>query len=270
MLLSSALLLAALSAGFLGSPHCLGMCGGIVTAFGLSMQSCSPMQRRLLIASYHVGRLSSYALLGLVAGWIGTAILSPLAHTFWPRAVVAAVLVLLGLSMLGLPFLNHLERLGARLWRALAPLRQRLFPLHTVPRALAAGLLWGFLPCGLVYGALLLAMSAHSVSGGALLMLAFGIGTLPMLLLTAQTTHWLKQRLGDWKLRQINAIVLIIAGLWMLSPVLMGQHGAHSQHNMSMTEKTPKQGTLANTNPSMPEDHSQMHDMPMDHSMHHN
>lgn len=239
-MLSSSLLLAALAAGFFGSPHCLGMCGGIVTAFGLSMQPLSAARRGVLITSYHLGRLLSYMSLGLLAGWIGTTALAPLAHTFWPRAVVAVVLIVLGLSMLGLPFLNRLEVVGAKLWQALAPLRQRLFPLHTVPRALAAGLIWGFLPCGLVYGALLLAASSASVSAGGLLMLAFGLGTLPMLLMTATITQWLRQSIQRFKLRQINGLILIIAGLWTFSPMLMG-HSQHMNHDMSMMNKNSVQ-----------------------------
>jgi sulfite exporter TauE/SafE len=234
-MLSDSLLLAALAAGFFGSPHCLGMCGGIVTAFGLSMQPLSAARRGRLIAAYHVGRLTSYASLGIIAGGIGATVLAPLAQTFWPRGVIATVLLLLGLSMLGLPLFNRLEVLGAKLWQALAPLRARLFPLHTLPRALAAGLLWGFLPCGLVYGALLLAMSAHQIIGGGVLMLAFGLGTLPMLLLTHSMTQQLRQTIGHFKLRQINGIILIIAGFWMLSPLVM-QHGTHAHPAMSMTE----------------------------------
>ena len=231
------LILAALSAGFLGSPHCLGMCGGIVTAFGLSVREQSTRQRNLLIAGYHTGRLLSYAGLGILAGWIGTTALSPLSDTFWPRGLLATALILLGLSMLGLPLLNRLEVVGQRLWQALAPIRQRMFPLNTLPRALGAGLLWGLLPCGLVYGALLLAVSSASISMGGLMMLAFGLGTLPMLLLAGQITQWLQTRIKRWRLRQLNGALLIIAGLWTFSPLLMhGAHGSHDQMDHSQMD----------------------------------
>lgn len=255
---------AALAAGFLGSPHCLGMCGGIVTAFGMSLQQLSATQRWRLTITYHVGRLLSYASLGLLIGWVGSAALAPLAQTFWPRGLVAAVLVVIGLSMLGLPLLNALERLGLRLWQALAPLRKRLFPLNTLPRALGAGLLWGLLPCGLVYGALLLAATGGTAMSGAGLMLLFGLGTLPMLLLTGSVTQWLNQRIRRFKLRQINGVFLILAGLWTLSPLMM--HGDHSQHmNHDMSQMDHSQ----HMNHDMSQmDHSQMnHDMSqMDHS----
>ncbi|MEY2863772.1 MAG: hypothetical protein RLY58_1479 [Pseudomonadota bacterium] len=259
-MLSYSLLLAALTAGFFGSPHCLGMCGGIVTAFGLSMQPLSAAQRGRLIATYHLGRLASYASLGMLVGVIGAGIMAPVAQTFWPRGVVAAVLMLLGLSMLGLPLFNRLEVLGAKLWQALAPLRTRLFPLHTLPRALAAGLLWGLLPCGLVYGALLLAMSAHQIIGGGVFMLAFGLGTLPMLLLTNSITQQLRQTIGHFKLRQINGIIFIIAGVWMLSPLWM-QHGLHSHHTMSMTENHMNMSKMPHETLNNP---PKTDDMPMD------
>ena len=93
--MSFALLLAAFAMGIFGSPHCLGMCGGLVTAFGMSMQNVSARKRRALIATYHVGRLSSYALLGLVAGLVGTALLAPIMNNHWPRVLLGMVLVLL-------------------------------------------------------------------------------------------------------------------------------------------------------------------------------
>ena len=268
---------AALAAGFLGSPHCLGMCGGIVTAFGMSLQSLSAAQRWLLTLTYHLGRLLSYAALGLLIGWIGSAALAPLAHTFWPRGLVAAVLVLIGLSMLGLPLLNALERVGLRLWQALAPLRKRLFPLNTLPRALGAGLLWGLLPCGLVYGALLLAATGGTAINGAGLMLLFGLGTLPMLLLTGSVTQWLNQRIRRFKLRQINGVFLIVAGLWTLSPLLMhGDHRQHMNHDMSQMDHSHMNHDMSQMDHSQMNhdmsqmDHSQMnHDMnQMDHSKH--
>ncbi|MBP8046807.1 MAG: sulfite exporter TauE/SafE family protein, partial [Psychrobacter sp.] len=166
--MTTALIVAALLMGFLGSPHCLGMCGGLVAAFSLSMKNVSPAKRRALIATYHFGRLSSYAFLGLVAGLVGTTVLAPLmTGNSMPRILLGLVLVFVGVTMLGAPFLAKLERVGMRFWQFLSPLRQKVFPLNTFPRALAAGLLWGFLPCGLVYGALLIAVVAHNPLGGA-------------------------------------------------------------------------------------------------------
>ena len=94
-----ALLVAALLMGFFGSPHCLGMCGGLVTAFGLSMKDVSPAKRRALVATYHFGRLTSYALLGLIAGLIGITVLKPLMMgNSTPRILLGLVLVFVGVT----------------------------------------------------------------------------------------------------------------------------------------------------------------------------
>ena len=162
-----ALLLAAFSMGFFGSPHCLGMCGGIVTAFGLSMQHVSEGKKNALILTYHVGRLLSYSLLGVVAGLVGMTLLQPMMGNNIPRVLLGTVLVLIGLSMFGLPFFNQLEKLGMKFWQVLAPIRTKVFPIDSFGKALLAGLLWGFLPCGLVYGALLMAIAGHDVLTGA-------------------------------------------------------------------------------------------------------
>ncbi|MGP5649474.1 sulfite exporter TauE/SafE family protein [Psychrobacter celer] len=230
--MTMALLTAALLMGFFGSPHCLGMCGGIVAAFGLSMKDVSPAKKRGLIATYHLGRLLSYAILGLVAGLIGTAVLAPLmVGNSTPRILLGLVLVFVGLTMLGLPFLNKLERFGMRLWQALAPLRTKVFPLNTVPRALAAGLLWGFLPCGLVYGALLIAVIGHDPLTGAVLMFAFGLGTIPMLVATHETVNWVRHHIGRLRLRQLNGAIMMISGLAVVAvPMVMANMHGHMDH----------------------------------------
>ena len=268
--MSFALLAAAFAMGLFGSPHCLGMCGGLVTAFGLSMQNVSARKRRALIATYHLGRLSSYALLGLVAGLIGTALLAPIMNNNWPRVLLGIVLVFIGMVMLGAPFLNKLEKVGMRFWQKLSPIRQKVFPLNTFPRALAAGLLWGFLPCGLVYGALMMAVVGHSAITGALLMFAFGLGTIPMLVATHETVAWLRGHISRFRLRQLNGALMIISGLAVIAvPVMMSamhgghhHHGAHMQHEHAMHEMAPMDHSMHEMNHDMHTDHEMSH---MDH-----
>ena len=279
-----ALLVAALLMGFFGSPHCLGMCGGLVAAFGLSMKEVSPAKRRGLIATYHVGRLISYASLGLLAGIIGTTVLAPLmVGNNIPRILLGLVLVFVGMIMLGAPFLNKLERLGMRFWQALAPLRKKVFPLTTFPRALTAGLLWGFLPCGLVYGALLIAVVGHDPLTGAVLMFAFGLGTVPMLVATHSTVNWLRSQIGRLRLRQMNGAIMMLSGLAVIVvPIVMSSmHGGHSGHNVGMPmdhsahsamiseESMSHQGNMGNMNHNMtPSEHANMgHNMPSEHHM---
>ncbi|MDO4894049.1 sulfite exporter TauE/SafE family protein [Moraxella sp.] len=235
--MNSTLIFAALAMGFFGSPHCLGMCGGIVTAFGISMHKLSPTRRRLLIAGYHLGRLASYLILGVIAALFGKHLLAPLmADNNLPRYLLGGALVFVGLMMLGLPVLNQLEKLGLSLWNALAPIRAKVLPMNTLPKALMAGLLWGFLPCGMVYGALGMAISL-SVSEyigltAAIFMAFFWLGTLPMLLATGTVMNFLHQKISRLHLRAVSGVILIISGLLAAfsMPLMHSLHGGHSHH----------------------------------------
>ena len=197
-----------------------------------------------------------------------------------PRILLGAVLVFVGVTMLGAPFLNKLERFGMRFWQYLSPLRQKVFPLNTFPRALTAGLLWGFLPCGLVYGALLIAVVAHNPLSGAALMFVFGLGTVPMLVATHETVGWLRDKIGRFRLRQLNGAVMVLSGLAVaVVPMVManmhGGHGGghaqmdHSSHSAMMSETDAHDIDQMNHDMTPAMDHD-MQDMDnhMDHSMH--
>ena len=276
-----ALFLAAFSMGLFGSPHCLGMCGGIVTAFGLSMQHVSESKKNGLILTYHVGRLISYSLLGLIASLVGVAIFQSIMSNSAPRIVLGAVLMLIGLAMLGLPLFNHLEKVGMRFWQSLAPLRKKVFPIDSFGKALFAGLLWGFLPCGLVYGALMMAIAGNNIATGAALMFVFGLGTMPMLIATQKTVGMLQSSIKHFRLRQINGVIMMLSGLAVIFiPMMMHHnhnHGSHNQgsHSHSMNEtsmhhdmstmnhssSSPASVTASTTMPTT---------MPMNHNMSHN
>ncbi|WP_435978537.1 sulfite exporter TauE/SafE family protein [Psychrobacter sp. DM4] len=249
--MTTALLVAAFLMGFLGSPHCLGMCGGLVAAFSLSMKDVSPAKRRRLIATYHFGRLISYSILGLIAGLIGTTVLEPLMRgNSMPRILLGLVLVFVGVTMLGAPFLSRLERVGMRFWQYLSPIRQKVFPLNTYPRAMAAGLLWGYLPCGLVYGALLIAVVAHNPLGGAALMFVFGLGTIPMLVATHETVGWLRDKIGRLRLRQINGVIMILSGLAVafVPMVMQNRHSGAQMNHGSPSSMMSNSHSQHNTN----------------------
>ena len=235
-----ALFLAAFSMGLFGSPHCLGMCGGIVTAFGLSMQHVSDSKKNGLILTYHLGRLISYSLLGLIASLVGVAIFQSIMSNSAPRIVLGAVLVLIGLAMLGLPLFNQLEKVGMRFWQSLAPIRKKVFPIDSFGKALFAGLLWGFLPCGLVYGALMMAIAGNNITTGAALMFVFGLGTMPMLIATQKTVGMLQSNIKHFRLRQINGVIMLLSGLAVIFIPMMMHHnhnqGSHSHASHSMNE----------------------------------
>ncbi|MGP4951230.1 sulfite exporter TauE/SafE family protein [Psychrobacter sp. T6-1] len=258
--MTTALLVAAFLMGFLGSPHCLGMCGGLVAAFSLSMKDVSPAKRRRLIATYHFGRLISYSILGLIAGLIGTTVLEPLMRgNSTPRILLGLVLVFVGVTMLGAPFLSKLERVGMRFWQYLSPIRQKVFPLNTYPRAMAAGLLWGYLPCGLVYGALLIAVVAHNPLGGAALMFVFGLGTVPMLVATHETVGWLRDKIGRLRLRQINGFIMILSGLAVVFvPMIMKSMHSGAQMNHGSPSAMMTDGNMQHMNSENHEIHEML------------
>lgn len=281
-----ALFLAAFSMGLFGSPHCLGMCGGIVTAFGLSMQHVSDSKKNGLILTYHLGRLISYSLLGLIASVIGVAIFQSIMSNSAPRIVLGAVLVLIGLAMFGLPLFNQLEKVGMRFWQSLAPIRKKVFPIDSFGKALFAGLLWGFLPCGLVYGALMMSIAGNDIATGAALMFVFGLGTMPMLIATQKTVGMLQSSIKHFRLRQINGVIMMLSGLAVIFiPMMMHHnHGSHSNASHSMNETSmhhdmstmnhsasnPASVTASTTMPttSMPMNHNMNDDM--NHNMSHN
>ena len=272
-----ALFLAAFSMGLFGSPHCLGMCGGIVTAFGLSMQHVSDSKKNGLILTYHLGRLISYSLLGLIASLVGVAIFQSIMSNSAPRIVLGAVLVLIGLAMLGLPLFNQLEKFGMRFWQSLAPIRKKVFPIDSFGKALFAGLLWGFLPCGLVYGALMMAIAGNNVATGAALMFVFGLGTMPMLIATQKTVGMLQSSIKHFRLRQINGVIMMLSGLAVIFiPMMMHHnhnHGSHNQsshsHTMNETSMNHDMATM-NHSASNPASMPASTTMPMNHDMSHN
>ncbi len=175
--------------GLLGGVHCVGMCGGVVSMLTLGI---APERRRRLSTllplqlGYNLGRVAGYTLAGALAGGIG-AVLVQAGVLYWGQRTLyllaAAVMLALGLYLAGWwRGLVVVERAGGLLWRRLEPIGRRLLPIQAWWQAVAVGLVWAWLPCGLVYSVLILALGTGSPVQGALLMLAFGLGTLPNLL----------------------------------------------------------------------------------------
>lgn len=170
--------------GFFGGTHCVGMCGGLSSAFALQLP---PHLNRLgLIVLLNLGRISSYVLIGLIVGLVGQIGIS-LDDTRWLQngLYIAAniLLLLLGLYLAGLSTAaTQIERIGRPIWKRFNPILNRLLPIKSVPACFGVGMLWGWLPCGLVYSASLYALGSGNAVQGGLYMLAFALGTLPNLL----------------------------------------------------------------------------------------
>ncbi len=182
--------LVAFTVGLFGGVHCVGMCGGIVGAlsFGLPEQARGRFSALLpYLINYNLGRLFSYTIGGALVGGVGAlaANMVALHEAKTLLQVIAGVfMVAMGLYLGGWWYgMGRLERVGGKAWRLIEPFGRRLLPVRHPGQALLMGVVWGWLPCGLVYSALIWAISAGSAQEGALLLLSFGLGTLPNLML---------------------------------------------------------------------------------------
>lgn len=166
------------------------------------------------LLSYNFGRISSYALAGVIAGALGSSSLFlehvlPIEKILY--ALASLMLILLGLYLAGIwRVLTMLEMLGAKLWQRIQPLSRSLLPVRSVSQSFLLGTLWGWLPCGLVYSVLVAAVASASPLQGGLLMAAFGLGTLPTLLAMGMAAVQLKQVLQNLWFRRASG--LLIAG----------------------------------------------------------
>lgn len=179
--------------------------------------------RRLrLLLAYNLGRILSYACAGLLLGTAGWAVASsPAALAL--RVVAALLLIAMGLYLAGWwSGLTRIEALGRGLWRHIQPVASRLLPVSSLPRALLLGSLWGWLPCGTVYSTLLWAASQGNAGYSAALMLAFGVGTWPVLLATGLAAERVNILLKRRSVRVAGGVLVMLFGIWTM-------HGPH-QH----------------------------------------
>lgn len=204
--------------GLLGGTHCIGMCGGIVSA--LTVQMPGIRSQWPLHLAYNLGRISSYTLAGAALGAVGSA--GMLLNDALPVQISLYVLANLMLVALGLYLtgvtqaLAFAERAGQKIWRRIQPLTARFLPARTVSRALPLGMLWGFLPCGMVYSILAAALVAGSPLRGAGLMLAFGLGTLPNLLLAGLLLTRLRAVARARPVRLVSGLLVLGFGVYGL------------------------------------------------------
>ncbi|MBI3562062.1 MAG: sulfite exporter TauE/SafE family protein [Gammaproteobacteria bacterium] len=219
-------LLAALIAGLLGGVHCVGMCGGIVTALSLTIDPNRSNRQRLGIQlGYNLGRILSYSVLGAVAGalaHLGSRLFINTHAVQLVLQVIAALFMLaLGLYLAGWwRGLVKLERLGHLLWRHIEPRARGLLPIASYPQAVIVGMVWGWLPCGLVYSILFYAMSSGTAWHGALLMFCFGLGTLPTLLTSGLLATTITRLLRQKTTQHLAGVSVFIMGLILLWRVI--------------------------------------------------
>ncbi len=201
---------AAFLMGLAGAGHCLMMCGGLAGALG-------PKPKPVDLISYNLGRISSYAVIGAIVGLSSQLLVSSFAPALLAlRFIAAFFLIALGFYFGGWWLgLNKLERLGKPLWQKVAPHAARLRQRTSTFDRFIAGMLWGWLPCGLVYSALSWAAISASVVSGALYMLAFGLGTLPAMLAFGWFSGAVQSILKAQGFRQAMGVIMIFYGVWV-------------------------------------------------------
>jgi sulfite exporter TauE/SafE len=210
------------------------MCGGISGLFALH-SSVRGLHRQLPMALvYNAGRLASYAILGFAVAAVGSRFAALTPAVGKPvRLIAGAIIILIGLQIaFNFRPLGFLERMGAAAWSYVSPIAGRLLPVDNLPRALGLGLLWGLIPCGLVYSMLLVAATSPRAVDGALVMVAFGIGTTPAMLLTGLGAARLAQLMQDRRTRLGAGLLIVMLGiLTLLMPITaLLSPGPHSHH----------------------------------------
>lgn len=231
----TATFLSAFLIGLLGAGHCAGMCGGIAGTLSIGTESLPARVRALRTLAYNTGRIASYAAAGALAGLAGITAGGLLPAGVAHRAAMglsALFAILLALYMMGWGgLLVHLERAGGLVWRHLKPAAQKLIPARSAVHSFGLGLIWGWLPCGLVYSALAWALVSGGPGQGATLMLGFGLGTLPALTAMGMAGSWVLGWRRQPVVRYAAGVVLMglaATALWHglepMSPVVGHMH----------------------------------------------
>ncbi|WP_049629004.1 sulfite exporter TauE/SafE family protein [Cellvibrio sp. pealriver] len=263
-------LTAAFLLGLFSSAHCVGMCGGIMGALSMAIPAHAKARRWVILVTYNVGRILSYALMGVLVGVFARQIAESGGAT-WLRWLAGGLLIAMGLYLANWwRGLTYLENAGRYLWVYLQPLGKPLMPVDNPGKALLLGGLWGWLPCGLVYTALGYAMAQGDGVGAGLVMLAFGLGTLPSVLATGFAAQQLGRLLQRPQLRWSMAVLVIIFGLWTIWGG--GHHHGHhhSADHSAMDHESMNHESMDHESADHEStDHESMDHESMDHSQHH-
>ena len=222
--------------GLLGSAHCFGMCGGISGLFAVSVNVTSMRTQVPKAFAYNVGRVVSYAILGVAVAVVGQTLVAGIPDIAAPVRFASGILIILvGLQLaFGWRILAPLESAGAKIWKRIAPAAKGLVPVESLAQALGLGLIWGWLPCGLVYSVLLLAATTAEPASGGLVMVAFGLGTMPAMIATGISASKLAQFMSGKRLSA--GLLIVLLGLATIAMPVMKFSGANKQMDHSQME----------------------------------
>jgi hypothetical protein len=202
--------------GLFGGVHCVVMCGGVVGTLCARAPDPSPRGRALSLLSYNAGRIATYTALGAFAGGVGAASATALPFAGAQIALrLGAALIMIGAGLYLAGLLSAFARIegaGGRLFRLIGPLWGRLKDARSPAASVALGALWGFLPCGMVYAAVAMALAAGSATAGGLTLLAFGLGTLPALLIVGGLAEGVRRLSRNLRVRQTAGLLIALSG----------------------------------------------------------
>ena len=250
---------AAFLVGLLGGVHCVGMCGGIVGALSSGLVPGIRVSRWRFFSAllaYNGGRVISYGLAGLLLGLLGQQVGTLKIFGSFPvgRVVGGVFMILFGFYLAGWwRVLLVLEKAGSYLWKHIEPLGRRFIPVHSNGQAFMLGLVWGWLPCGMVYAVLALALASGSVLYGGLVMLVFGLGTFPLMIAMGFAISTLTRTLQGRILRTLAGVTVMLFGLYtlVLAPPMHDHHGQPAPEGPAAS--TPAQhhhhGSVESTTP---------------------
>ena len=249
--------------GLLGGAHCIGMCGGIINAlsFAIPAEQRTNTKLNLILLAYNTGRIFSYTVAGAIIGGFGWWLQASLGDTsFFVRIFAGVMLIVMGLYLAGWWFgLRHTESAGNHIWKLIEPFGKRFMPVENAKQGLVLGAIWGWLPCGMVYS--VLTWSATASAGGwqqsALIMLCFGLGTLPVMFVTGRFAHKLKSFVQKKWTRNIAAMFMIGFGVW----TIVGANQFSGHHNHTQIQPNQESGSESTSHPhnSMQHDEHQEH-----------
>ena len=208
-----ALLMGAFIMGLTTQVHCIGMCGPVIGILGIN----NSYKRIPAAILYNLGRISTYTFLGVIGGLIGFFVSDITTLQYVIRYLAGAIMIFIALQLFGMPqFLAFVEKPAQKLWKPIQKFSQRFFPIKTAKGTYFMGFIWGFLPCGAVYGPLAVAIGLGSVGMSAALMFSFGLGTLPVMIALAIFGNYVGRYLAKPSIRRLGGIVILLMTVYYL------------------------------------------------------
>ncbi len=213
----------ALFIGLFSSLHCVSMCGSIIGTLSFSLKPeirQNKVKMTTFVFSYNLGRIFSYMLAGLIVGLVESLLSLPFGDEHGHqllKIISAAIITGAGFYIAGwFPSFAYIEKTGSRFWKTIEPYGRKLIPVSSLKQAFLFGMVWGWIPCGLVYTALALSATAGNISTSILIMLTFGVGTLPAVMGTGMVSSFIS-RLSSLKTsKQIVGMLLVLVAIMSL------------------------------------------------------